>query len=148
MQQIDLDSFVRRNVERAEAARQLQKIVTQFPELLADLVQLHQPVPDASPIARRGRRAKNTRGTAYERITRIFLQTGNADWFDTSQIVEKSGVQRNVVANVMWSVHRADFEQRPHPTHAKMKLWRLTPEAYDRLKKQNRLFDAEAKEGA
>jgi hypothetical protein len=143
-----IDGFVRHNFERAQAARELQKIVSRFPELLDDLLRLYRPMANAAQAngvrpGVVGRRA----GTAFERIARVFLQNGN-EWIDTSEMVKRSAVTRNVAATVLWKAHRADFEQREHATHARMKIWRLTPDAFDRLKKQARLFEDETKEGA
>jgi hypothetical protein len=146
-----LNEWVKRNEERASASRQLQKIVQEHPDLLEELLRLYRAAPSrpAAPIVgRRARIVGSSRGTAFERIARLFLENGN-EWLDTSCLVKQSGVVRNVAATVMWSVHKDDFEQRPHSTHKRMKLWRLTPQAFDRLKQQNRLFDGgPVKEGA
>ncbi len=35
---------------------------------------------------------------------------------DTAQISQKSGVSRNAVAGILWSVNKTDFEKKAHPT--------------------------------
>ena len=133
-----LDTLVKRSEERTAAARQLQQIAREFHELIEDLLRLHKKPIQQVRVTRPDRR--KTRGTAFERIARVFIDGGN-EWVDTSELVKRSGVSRNVAATVMWSVHRDDFDQRPHSTHKRMKIWRLKTEAFDRLKQQRRLFE-------
>jgi hypothetical protein len=151
-----IDKRVERLEARAQAARQLQSIIREFPELLKEIldadstaelpVVVSLPAPQRTILATVTRAKKSAaRPTAFQRVASVFLNNEN-DWVDTSTLVQRSGVSRNVAATVLWSAHREQFEQRPHQTHKRMKLWRLTPEAYDNLMDQQRLFIGSGKE--
>src|SRR5688500_3145071 len=94
-----VERIVQRFEARANAARQLQAIIREFPELLHDLCD-----PDVSE-ARNGARpvastptAENKSGrgrTAFQRVAAIFLANNN-EWVDTSVLTQLSGVSRNV----------------------------------------------------
>ncbi len=132
-----IERFVAKQQAKLRAAEQLQEIAREFPELIEELFGKQPHAPVNGEASGRGRSGK---GTAFARIVRLFLQNDNS-WLDTAAITDMSGVHRNVAATVLWSVKKDDFEQRPHETHARMKVWRLKPERFDQLRKQRRLFD-------
>jgi hypothetical protein len=144
-----------REARRSHAISELQRIAVEFPDILDEFLRatgmLEVEAAGANgsnndglepvPVKRAGRKPRS--GTAYQNVVRVFMERKN-DWTATSEITARSGVARNAVAHILWSAHKNDFEQQPHQTHKRMKIWRMKPEALDRAKDQQRMFQSRA----
>jgi hypothetical protein len=68
--------------------------------------------------------------THKEKILQLFADQNNP-WLSVSDIRVATDIGRGAVAQVLYSTHAELFERKPHPTHAKMSMWRVHP---DKLK--------------
>ncbi len=121
-----VELLYQRQKRRLDAVEMLRNLLTEFPDLLDDLLGLKPGIltgitTTGSPVGRPPRS-----GTAYQRIAHTFIQNDNS-WLDTGEISRQSNVSRNAVASVLWSLHKGDFEKKDHATHKRMKVWRMNP---------------------
>ncbi|HWE96136.1 MAG TPA: hypothetical protein VG269_19390 [Tepidisphaeraceae bacterium] len=141
--------FLNREKRRQAAVEQLQEIVSEFPDLLEQLLNESDPfhgniTPAPRPTTHASVNGQARASTAFQRVVKLFIDRDNP-WVDTGEVSRESSVSRNAVAHILWSAHKDEFEQKPHPTHQRMKLWRMKPESFDKYSKQARLFDGEEK---
>src|SRR5688572_5362853 len=95
-----IDGVVQRFEAKANAARQLQAILRDYPELLEELLALKQttrePVDglgNAAPLKRGSRMGKHGRATAFQKIASVFIDNNN-QWIDTGEVARLSDIQR------------------------------------------------------
>ncbi|MEM9347454.1 MAG: hypothetical protein AAGB26_12630 [Planctomycetota bacterium] len=71
--------------------------------------------------------------THFERICQLYCQRKNG-WLSVSDIRLGTEIGRGAIAQVLYTTYKDCFERKPHPSHAKMKVWRLTGAAYSEAK--------------
>jgi hypothetical protein len=137
--------LVEKQRRRLDAAETLERIITEFPDLISELLDTENNGQNRKKNGiRRIRFVPKT--TAFARIAKVFLDNPD-EWIDTAHLVKKSGVDRNSAATVLWSTHKDDFVQEDHPAHKRMKVWKLRQEAADRIRNQQQLFDSSIPKG-
>lgn len=120
--------------KRHEAAEQLADIAEEFPDLIADLMKAMNgspktPTPATTSTANQNRDDQPAR-TQFQRIGDHYVETDNA-WALIPSVAEATEVSRASIAQIMSGRHKADFESMPHEQFARMKYWRMKPEAFE-----------------
>lgn len=68
--------------------------------------------------------------THRDRILRLFVDREN-EWLTIPDIRNVTGIGRGPIAQVVYSTHAQEFDRKPHPSHAKMRMWRLMPHVFE-----------------
>lgn len=123
-----VERLIDRQQARTKAYMELSRILSEFPDLINELLEYMKAEGKSVGTSDTNKADKRT---SYERAVAAFVREGN-EWMDTAALTKSAGVQRNQLATVLWSTHKGDFEQRAHPTHKRMKQWRLRAEAFSR----------------
>lgn len=63
-------------------------------------------------------------GTNFERVAALFAARDN-DWLPAPEVAAQTGINRGVVANLLYKTNKNDFESKDHPRIPNRKLWRL-----------------------
>src|SRR4051794_27011557 len=112
-----METAIGRATRRLEALKTISQILTEFPDLAAELgIQLaDEPVFQAnmSRVFLDSARMQPRPVTSnFERIRRFFVDNGN-QWEQAPRIGQALGLTRGTVATVLWTSHKDQFEQAP-----------------------------------
>jgi len=117
-----IESLEVRLERRLESVRTFRKMLARDPELANDL--RHMLAETQGPSLPERADATSVKQTHAEKVRAFFLEEGNR-WHTTAQIGRAVGISRGAVAALLYQTHKSEFERKPHPRHARMKLWRL-----------------------
>ena len=74
--------------------------------------------------------------THFERICQLYCHRQNP-WLSVSDIRLGTDIGRGAIAQVLYTTYKESFVRKPHPSHAKMKVWSLTSSAYAAAKERS-----------
>jgi hypothetical protein len=141
-----LDRVINNLEDRLKAAKELQRITTEFPELMEELrsawAQPQTPAngkPSAGPSRSFHRKPKaSTTGTHFGRVRNFFLSNKN-QWTGTTAIRLATDLSRESVARVVYKSHKEQFESRSQPDagDTNRRDWRLKPAVFSALMEES-----------
>jgi hypothetical protein len=127
--------------QRAAAAKQILKILADFPELSEQLgirfdepvngnaLKIAPPLPFAGAVRIRVRpdaHKKENQPTAFDRIKQLFADRYNA-WMTAREIIEALNIEQATVNGCLWK-NQDKFEKQDLPGSKKTKQFRLNQE--------------------